>query len=61
MTLSTPQGAYGGHLEDGCKAYVLCEVFLAELDGPALRRSRARVAVEGMGEGDVPRLVFGGP
>ncbi len=61
VTLSTPQGAYGGHLEDGCKAYVLCEVFLAELDGPALRRTRARVAVEGMGEGDVPRLVFEGP
>ena len=59
VTLSTPEGAYGGHLEDGCKAYVLCEVFLAEIEGPALTRTRAQVSIEGMGDGDVPRLLFG--
>ena len=58
VTLSTPEGAYGGHLEEGCVAYVLCEVVLVELDGPALSRRPTRVCVEGMGEGDVPRLTF---
>ena len=58
VTLSTPQGAYGGHLEEGCIAYVLCEIFLVELDGPAMARRPTHVSVEGMGEGDVPRLTF---
>jgi len=59
VALATPEGAYGGHLEAGCIAYVLCEVFLAELEGPALARRRTKVSVEGMGEGEVPRLTFG--
>jgi len=60
VALSTPDGAYGGHLEEGCVAYVLCEVMLAELDGPALTRERVEVDVEDMGKGTVPRLTFGG-
>ena len=60
VALSTPDGAYGGHLEPGCIAYVLCEVMLAELDGPALSREWVDVDVEGMGKGTVPRLTFGG-
>ena len=59
VTLSTPEGAYGGHLEEGCIAYVLCEIFLAEIEGPMLTRERVEVAVEGMGAGEVPRLTFG--
>jgi len=59
VTLSTPDGAYGGHLEEGCIAYVLCEIMLAEIDGPALSRRRVDVDVEGMGKGTVPRLTFG--
>jgi len=59
ITLSTPKGAYGGHLEEGCITYVLCEVFLAEVAGVELARRPARVSVPGMGEGEVPRLVFG--
>jgi len=59
VTLSTPAGAFGGHLEPGCVAYVLCEVFLAEVEGVSLSRQRTPVAVEGMGEGLVPRLIFG--
>jgi predicted DNA-binding protein with PD1-like motif len=59
VALSTPDGAYGGHLEEGCVTYVLCEVFLAELEGVELTRRPARVNVEGMGEGEVPRLTFG--
>jgi len=59
VTLSTPEGAYGGHLEEGCIAYVLCEITLAEIDGPALSRQRVDVDVEGMGKGTVPRLTLG--
>ena len=58
VALSTPDGAFGGHLEPGCIAYVLCEVFFAEVEGMALSRRRMPVAVEGMGEGEISRLVF---
>lgn len=58
VALSTPDGAFGGHLEPGCIAYVLCEVFFAEVDGISLSRQRVPVAVEGMGEGTVSRLIF---
>ena len=59
VTLSTTAGAYGGHLEPDCIAYVLCEIFFAELEGPALRRESVAVAIPAMGEGKVPRLRFG--
>ncbi len=59
VALSTPDGAFGGHLEPGCIAYVLCEVFLVEVEGIALHRRRVPVAVEGMGEGEISRLLFG--
>ena len=58
VALSTPDGAFGGHLEPGCIAYVLCEVFFAEVEGAALSRRRVSVAVEGMGEGTISRLTF---
>jgi predicted DNA-binding protein with PD1-like motif len=58
MTLSTPEGAFGGHLEPGCVAYVLCEVFFAEVEGVNLSRQRVHVTVEGMGQGDITRLTF---
>jgi len=57
--LATPDGAFGGHLEPGCIAYVLCEVFFAEVEGVSLSRQRRAVDVEGMGEGEVSRLTFG--
>jgi len=59
MTLSTPEGAFGGHLELGCIAYVLCEVFLAEVEGVSLRRQRVPVSIEGMGEGEITQLNLG--
>ncbi len=59
VALSTPDGAFGGHLEPGCVAYVLCEIFFAEVEGTTLSRRRVPVAVEGMGEGTVSRLTFG--
>ena len=58
VALSTPAGAYGGHLEEGCITYVLCEVFLAEVGGVGLSRRRVKVNVPGMGEGEIPRLAF---
>jgi len=59
VALATTAGAYGGHLEEGCIAYVLCEIMFAEVEGPELRRERTSVSVPGMGEGEVPRLRFG--
>jgi predicted DNA-binding protein with PD1-like motif len=59
VALSTPQGAYGGHLEEGCRVYVLCEVMLAEIAGPKLTRKQVEVDVPGMGRGRVTRMVFG--
>jgi predicted DNA-binding protein with PD1-like motif len=59
VALSTPDGAFGGHLEPGCTAYVLCEVFFAEVEGVPLSRQRVPVSVEGMGVGQVSRLTFG--
>ena len=59
MTLATPAGAYGGHMESGCTAYVTCEIFFAEVVGRDLSRKNFRVSVPGMGEGEKPRLVFG--
>jgi predicted DNA-binding protein with PD1-like motif len=59
MTLSTPEGAFGGHLEPGCIAYVLCKVFFAEVEGVSMRRQRVPVSIEGMGAGEITRLIFG--
>jgi predicted DNA-binding protein with PD1-like motif len=59
MTLATPAGAYGGHMEPGCITYVTCEVFFAEVVGRHLSRRMFHVSVPGMGEGEKPRLVFG--
>jgi predicted DNA-binding protein with PD1-like motif len=58
ITLSTQQGAFGGHVEEGCTAYVLCEIFFAEIQGKKLYRERASVDVPGMGKGTVLRLFF---
>lgn len=59
VTLSTQEGAYGGHMEDGCIAYVLCEIYVAEVEGAELSRKNTHVNIENMGQGDVPRLTFG--
>ena len=58
VALSTKDGAFGGHLEPGCIAYVLCEVFFAEVEGLRLSRERVAVSIEGMGEGEISRLTF---
>ncbi len=58
VTLATREGAYGGHLEDGCRAYVLCEIFFAEVEGAKLERRRVPVDIPGMGQGTISRLTF---
>ena len=58
VTLATQQGAYGGHMEEGCRAYVICEIFFAEVDGKKLTRERIEVDVPEMGKGTVSRLTF---
>ena len=60
MALSMPDGAFGGHLEPGCIAYVLCEVFFAEVEGAYMTCARVPVQVEGMGTGTITQLQFGG-
>lgn len=59
VTLATQAGAYGGHLEEGCIAYVVCEIFFVEISGRSLSRQPVWVSVPGMGEGEVLRLIFG--
>jgi predicted DNA-binding protein with PD1-like motif len=59
VALSNPHGAFGGHLEPGCIAYVLCEVYFAEVEGVPLSRQLVPVSVEGMGQGKISRLTFG--
>jgi predicted DNA-binding protein with PD1-like motif len=59
VALSNPDGAFGGHLEPGCIAYVVCEIFFGELDGPPLIRQSIPVSMDGMGEGTISRLMFG--
>lgn len=58
MALSNPQGGFGGHMEEGCIAYVLCEIFFAELSGSDLNDPRVPVEVENMGSGQISRLMF---
>ncbi len=58
VALSNPSGGFGGHVEEGCIAYVLCELFFAEVAGAALAYRRVPVAVENMGSGEISRLMF---
>ena len=59
VALSNPDGAFGGHLEPGCIAYVVCEIFFGELEGPTLTRQSIPVSIEDMGKGAISRLIFG--
>ena len=58
ISLATPDGGFGGHLEPGCIAYVVCEIFFGEVEGVHLTRERVPVSVEGMGKGLISRLMF---
>jgi len=60
IALSTPTGAFGGHLEPGSKAYVLCEFVVVELEGPTMRKPRVEISRDAEGKPvTVQRLTFG--
>jgi len=60
VALSTPTGAFGGHLEPGSKAYVLCEIVIVELEGPEMTRPRVEIGIGEDGKPvSIPRLTFG--
>lgn len=58
IALATPDSGFGGHLESGCIAYVVCEIFFAEIEGARLTRRQVPVEIDGMGKGPVSRLMF---
>lgn len=49
-TVSTPGGAFGGHLEEGCICYVLCEIGIVELEGVQMTKEIATVATDPQGQ-----------
>lgn len=59
FTASAPEGAFGGHLEEGCTCYILCEVGIAELRGPEMRREMTTLAHDEQGRAvKLPQLRF---
>ena len=40
MTLSSPKGAFGGHLENGCRILYLGEITIVKYAGPPLERKK---------------------
>ena len=59
FTASTMAGAFGGHLEEGCICYILCEVGIVELEGTHMARERASVTIDEQGQSvNVSQLRF---
>ena len=59
FTLATADGAFGGHMEEGCICYVLCEVGIVELEGVRMTREFVPVAEDPQGRPvKKPRLQF---
>ena len=59
LTASTVDGAFGGHMEEGCICYVLCEVGIVELEGAQMTREVATIATDPQGKPvKVPQLRF---
>jgi len=59
FTASTIVGAFGGHMEEGCICYVLCEVGIVELEGAHMTREMVSVATDDGGQPvKRPRLKF---
>jgi predicted DNA-binding protein with PD1-like motif len=50
FTASTPDGAFGGHLEEGCICYVLVEIGIVELEGAQMTREITSIAVDSQGQ-----------
>ena len=59
LTASTVDGAFGGHMEEGCICYVLCEVGIVELEGARMTREVVTIAKDPQGQPvRVPQLQF---
>lgn len=50
FTASTMVGAFGGHMEEGCICYVLCEVGIVELEGAHMTREMVPIATDDQGQ-----------
>lgn len=49
ITASDHNGAYGGHLEEGCEVYVLCEVGIVEVEGAKMTREMVSIGTDAQG------------
>ena len=59
FTASTISGSFGGHMEEGCICYVLCEVGIVELEGAQMTREMVPVATDDQGQSvKRPQLKF---
>ncbi len=59
FTASTPDGAFGGHMEEGCICYVLMEVGIVELEGGRMTRKMVPIAEDSRGQAvKRPQLQF---
>jgi predicted DNA-binding protein with PD1-like motif len=59
FTASTIAGAFGGHMEEGCLCYVLCEIGVVELEGVHMTRGMVSIATDAQGESvKRPQLQF---
>lgn len=50
FTGASAKGAFGGHMEEGCICYVLTEIGILELDGPAMTKEMVSVAQDSEGK-----------
>lgn len=50
FTGASTKGAFGGHMEEGCICYVLAEIGILELDGPAMTKKMVPVAQDSEGK-----------
>ena len=50
FTASTHHGAFGGHMEEGCICYVLCEVGIMELEGAQMTRKIVPIDTDSQGK-----------
>lgn len=59
FTASTVVGAFGGHIEEGCICYVLCDIGIIELEGPQMTREMVTIATDSQGKAvKRPKLKF---
>lgn len=49
ITASDKNGAYGGHLEEGCICYVLCEIGIVEVSGSQMTREMVTISNDAQG------------